>query len=85
MSKDQRKADEGSKFEVLMMSAKSAYFTEKQRDLSILMPLWQSVCRPYFPKAAGQNQTTWPQIYLFLLFFPKTLTSCSSVQIFHPD
>ena len=33
----------------------------------------------------GQNQTACPQIYPFLLFFPKTLTSCSSVQIFHPD
>ena len=60
-------------------------FTEKQRNLSILMPLWQSVCRPHFPKAAGQNQTTCPQIYPFLLFFPKTLTSCPSLQIFHPD
>ena len=49
----------------------TACFTEKQRDLLILMPLWQSVCRPYFPKAAGQNQTTCPQIYPFLLFFPK--------------
>ena len=58
----------------------TACFTEKQRDLSILMPLRQSVCRPYFPKAAGQNQTACPQIYPFLLFFPKTLTSCSSVQ-----
>ena len=63
----------------------TAWFTEKLRDLSILMPLWQLVCRPYFPKAAGQNQTTCPQIYPFLLFFPKTPTSCSSVQIFHPD
>ena len=63
----------------------TACFTEKQRDLSILMPLWQSVWRPYFPKAAGQNQTTCPQIYPFLLFFPKTLTSCSSVQIFQPS
>ena len=63
----------------------TACFTEKQRDLSFLMPLWQSVCRPYFPKAAGQNQTTCHQIYPFLLFFPKTLTACSAVQIFHPD
>ena len=62
----------------------AACFTEKQHDLSIFMPLWQSVCRPYFPKAAGQNQTTCPQIDPFLLFFPKTLTSFSSVQIFHP-
>ena len=35
--------------------------------------LWE--VRPmYFPKAAGQNQTTCLQIYPFLLFFPKTLT-----------
>ena len=47
------------------------------------VPLRHSVCRPYIPKAAGQNQTTCSQIYPFLLFFPKPLTSCSSVQIFH--
>ena len=49
----------------------TACFTERQRDLSILKPLWQSVCRPYFPKNAGQNQTTCPQTYPFLLPFPK--------------
>ena len=36
----------------------TACFTEKQGDLSILMPLSQSVCRPYLPKAARQNLTT---------------------------
>ena len=38
-----------------------------------------------FPKATGQNQTTCPQIYPFLFFFPKALTFCSSAQIFHLD
>ena len=33
----------------------TACFTEKQRDLSILMPLWQSVCMLCFPKAAWQD------------------------------
>ena len=33
----------------------TACFAEKQRGLSILMPLRQSVCRPYLLKAAGQN------------------------------
>ena len=62
----------------------TACFTEKQRDWSILMPLGQSICRPYFPKAVGQNQTTCPQIFPFLFFFPETLTSCPLVQIFPP-
>ena len=35
----------------------TACFTEKQRDLSILMPMWQSVFRPFLPKAARQNYT----------------------------
>ena len=33
----------------------TASFTEKLRDLSLLMPLWQSVLRPYLPNAAGHN------------------------------
>ena len=69
---------------LLFQQGCTACFTENQRDLSIFMPLWQSVFRPYFLKAAGQNQTTCPQIYLFLFFFPETLTSCPSVLIFHP-
>ena len=40
-------------------------------QLSMSPNLWTCPC-----------QTTCPQIYPFLLFFPKTLTSCSSVQIF---
>ena len=50
-------------------------FTEKQRDLSILMPLRQSVFRPYLPKTAGQNQAKRSQVYPLLLFFPETHTS----------
>ena len=57
-------------------------FTKKQRGISIFMPLSQSVCRPYFPIASGQNETTCPQIYSFTLFFSETLTSCPLIQIF---
>ena len=41
----------------------SAYSTEKQHDLSVLMPQRQSVCRLHLPKAAKQNWTTRFQTY----------------------
>ena len=57
----------------------------KQCNLSIFMPLQQSVCRPYLSKTAEQNQTTCSQIYPILLFFTETLTFCPLVQIFRLD
>ena len=36
-------------------------------------------------KGCRTESNNMSQIYPFLLFFPKTLTSCSSVKIFHPD
>ena len=45
----------------------TACFTEKQRDLSIFMPLWQSICRPYFPKADV------PKSIIFCPSFQKSL------------
>ena len=53
----------------------TACFTEKQRDLSILMPLRQSICRPNLPKTAWQNKTT---------RFPKPICSHSFSQTLIP-
>ena len=45
--------------------------TEKQRDLSILMPLWQSVCRLFFFQRLQDR---------IKQHVPKSIRSCSSSQ-----